>query len=88
LALRDVFGGGTIDKDDELLNDVVLEVAKVIFIVGILRENHGIITLTCASKHQQWRVIFIVFALALDFLSLTPPGKKLSKSSKRMKENR
>jgi len=33
LALRDAFGGGTIDKDDELLNDVVLGVAEVIFIV-------------------------------------------------------
>jgi len=77
LALRDVFRGGTIDNDDELLNDVVLGVAEVIFIVGILRKNHGIITLICASKHQQWRVIFIVFALALDFLSLTLLGKKI-----------
>jgi len=57
-----VFGGGTIDKDDELFNDVVLGVTEV---------------------------ILIVFSLALDFLSLTPSEKKkLSKSSKRMKENR
>jgi len=33
-------------------------------------------------------VIFIVFSLALDFLSLILSVKKLSKSSKRMKENR
>jgi len=71
LAFRDAFGDDTINKDDELLEDVVLEVAKVIFIVGSVRENHGIITFTYASKHQQCCVIFIVFFLALDFLSLT-----------------
>ena len=43
---------------------MVLGVAKVIFILGSVRENHGIITFTCASKHQQRRVIFIVFSLA------------------------
>jgi len=42
LALRVVFGGDTIDKNDEILNDVVVGVAKVIFIVGSVRENHGI----------------------------------------------
>jgi len=86
--LRDAFGSGTIDKDDELLNDVVLGVSEVIFIVGCVRENNGIITITFASKHQQWRVIFIAFSLFLDFFSLTPSEKKMSKSSKRVKENR
>jgi len=51
LALRGAFGGGTIDKDDELLNDVVLRVAEVIFIVESVRENHEIITFTYVSKH-------------------------------------
>jgi len=75
LVLRDAFRGGTIDKYDELLNDVVLGVAKVIFIVKSVCENHEIITFTCVSKHQQQRVIFIVFSLALDFLSLLPLKK-------------
>jgi len=80
--LRDALGGDTIDNDDELLNDVVLGVAKVIFTVGSVHENHGIITFTCASKHQQWRVIFIVFTLALDFLSHTPPEQNSVKVQK------
>jgi len=70
LALRDAIGDGKIEKDGELLDDVVLEVVKVIFIVESVRENHEIITFTYASKHQQRCVIFIVFSLALDFLSV------------------
>jgi len=64
LALRGAIGDGKIDKDDELLDDVVLEVVKVIFIVESVRENHEIITFTYASKHQQHCVIFI-FSLSL-----------------------
>ena len=80
-----MIGDDKIDKNDELLNDVVLEVAEVIFIVRSVRENHEIITFTYASKHQQRCVIFIVLSLALDFLYVKK--KKLSKSSKRIDQN-
>jgi len=51
LALRVVFGGNKIDKDDELLNDVVFGVAKVIFIVESVRENHGIFIVETFSQN-------------------------------------
>jgi len=40
-TLRGAFCSCTIDKDDELLNDVVLGVAEVIFNLGSVRQNHG-----------------------------------------------
>ena len=40
-TLRGAFFSGTIDKDDELLNNVVLGVPEVIFNIGSVRQNHG-----------------------------------------------
>ena len=54
LALRSVFGDDMIDKDDELFNDVVLEVAEVIFIIGSVHENHGIVS----TKNVVWSSLF------------------------------